>query len=108
VLEAKVMSAILDQNPGALSLDLGRRTDVGLEESWLTSRTDNPTLLASWRKFLKQVRSLTRAGAIALNPQTGAISRLKDHRYSVGAKLLESQGVPMLPAAGTARLHFPE
>ena len=108
VLGAKAMSAFLDQNPGALMLDLGRRIDAGLKESWLTSRTDNPVLLASWRKLLKQVRFLTRAGAIALNPQTGATSRLKDHRYSVGAKLLESQGVPMLPAAGTARLHFPE
>lgn len=108
VLGATAMNAFLDQNPGALLLDLGRQTDAGLKESWLASRTDNPVLLASWRKLVKQVRSLTRAGAIAVNPQTGATSRLKDHRYSAGAKLLESQGIAMLPAAGTARLRFPE
>lgn len=53
-----------------------------------------------------RLRSMTKLGTVAVNPQTGAAVRLKDHRFSHGAKELESEGVPMLPAAGTSRLRF--
>ncbi len=107
-LSASTMNTFLDHNPGTLLLDVGRRQDVGLKESWLTSRTDDAVTLANWRKLAKKIRSLTTVGAVAVNPQTGATAKLKDHRFSAGAKALEREGVPILPAAGSARLRFPE
>ena len=37
-VSAETMNTFLDRNPGALLLDIGRRQDVGLKESWLRAR----------------------------------------------------------------------
>lgn len=106
VLSASTMNEFLDHNPAALLLDIGRPSPQGLRESWLTARAQGAGLPSRWQDFAKRLRSMTRAGAVAVNPQTGASSRLKDHRFSAGAKQLESEGVPMLPAAGTSKITF--
>lgn len=90
----------LDQNPGALSLDIGRRDEGGLRESWLTARTDDQADLAVWRKLAARVRKITRTGATVVNPATGATARARNHRFSVGAKALARDGIPMLTIVG--------
>ncbi len=105
-LGAKGMMQFLDQNPGALLLDIGKETDAGLQESGLTARTDDQATLVIWRKLSKRVMAATRTGVTAVNPQTGATAALKGHRFSEGAKLRERAGVQMLPVAGTTRLRF--
>jgi hypothetical protein len=108
VLPVGKMTELIDRNPDVLMLEIGRRGDEGLKESWLTARTGNEAALEAWRKLAKKIRSITKTGAIAVNPSTGVTAKLKDHRFSEGAKRLEAQGVPILPAAGTSRLRFPE
>jgi hypothetical protein len=107
-LPVNSMNAFLDQNAGALILDLGRRDEAGLNESWLTTRTQDRNALTIWRVFAKRLRLITRTGVVAINPQTGASVKLSEHRFSEGAKTLEREGVPMLPVAGTSRLRFDE
>jgi hypothetical protein len=106
VLPAIGMNDFLSRNPDALILDIGRQSESGLKESWLSARTDNKEAISTWRRLAKKLRAMTRTGVTAVNPKTGATARLKDHRFSEGAKLLESEGFPMLPVAGSARLRF--
>lgn len=108
VLSASTMNEFLDHNPSALLLDIGRPSPQGLRESWLTAKAPGVGVASRWQDFAKRLRSMTKAGALAVNPQTGASSRLKDHRFSAGAKQLENEGVPMLPAAGTSKITFEE
>ena len=100
------LNEFLDRNSSALLLDIGRRSSEGLRESWLTAKTQDTGVSAKWKDFAARLRSITKLGTVAVNPQTGASVRLKDHRFSPGAKKLEVEGVPMLPAAGTSRLRF--
>jgi hypothetical protein len=106
VLPAIGMNDFLSRNPDALILDIGRQSESGLKESWLSARTGNKEAISKWRTLAKKLRAMTRTGVIAVNPQTGATTRLREHRFSAGAKLLEIEGVPMLPVAGSARLRF--
>lgn len=107
-LTAAGMNEFLDHNSDALLLDLGRRRDSGLAESWLTARAKDAASMVAWSDFARQLRSITRTGVVAVNQQTGAIAKLKDHRFSVGARALATAGVPMLPVGGSARLKFDE
>jgi hypothetical protein len=105
-LPARGMLEFLDRNPDALVLDVGKVLDIGLQESWLTARTHDAATLSAWRKLSKRVLAATATGAIAVNPQTGATAPARGHRFSTGAKAMDRAGVPMLPAAGTARFRF--
>lgn len=102
VIGAKTLNRFLDQNPNAMLLDLGRLSDAGLKESWLTARTSEADALRAWKQIAGKLKETTRAGAVAVNPQTGASSKLKTHRCTAGARALQGQGVKMLPAAGTS------
>jgi hypothetical protein len=106
VLSVGGLNEFLDRNSSALLLDIGRRSNEGLRESWLTAKAQDTGLHDKWKEFAERLRSMTKLGTIATNPQTGASVRLKGHRFSSGAKELENEGVPMLPAAGTSRLRF--
>lgn len=97
-----------EENPDALFLDVGRESADGLHQSWLAARTENAEALQAWQDFARRVRRATRAGATAEDPRTGARSRMKNYRYSPGAKRLQENGVAMRPAAGTARLTLEE
>jgi hypothetical protein len=106
VLPANGMNDFLDRNGDALILDIGRQSEAGLKESWLTARTNDAEALNTWRHLAKRLRSMTRTGVLAVNPHTGSTTRLRAHRFSAGAKALEAVGISMLPAAGGARLRF--
>jgi len=105
-LAATTMNNFLDRNPDALQLELGRKTATGLQESWLTGRTDNPERLAAFKRMRRKVEKMTRTGVTAVNPDTNASAPAKTRRFSEGAKALEQQGVPMYPIAGKSRYKF--
>ncbi|HEX5745451.1 MAG TPA: hypothetical protein VFZ09_04350 [Archangium sp.] len=107
-LPAETLNGFLDRNPDALLLDLGRLKENGLGESWLTARTSNTVALEIWKRVAQKFRSATKAGAIAIDPRTGATSKLKAHRYSEGARALQSKGVVMLPVAGSSIIKLPD
>ena len=96
----------LMKNPDALILDMGKLTDKGLEESWLSYKTNQEQAERCWKSIIKILKSQTKAGAIAFNPKTGESSVLKSHRYTQGARELTENGVEMLPAAGLTRISF--
>jgi hypothetical protein len=103
-LPAASGNAFEDENPDNLLVDIGRRTEKGLSESWIACRTSSPRHLAVWKQIEKRLKTMTHIGATAINPKTGACARLARHRFTDGAIKAQLQGVPMLPAAGTARL----
>ena len=88
------------RNPDSLRLDVGRRTENGLNESWLCARTENPVALATWKTVAKRLKRITVKGAIAINPKTGASSPARGHRFTQGARVLASSGVAMLTVTG--------
>jgi hypothetical protein len=90
-----------ERHPCALILDVGRRTNRGLEQSWLACRTFDLPLPDAWRRFARKLRAITTAGAVAVNPDTGASAIVRNHRYTPGAKELNESGVPMCSAGGT-------
>ncbi len=105
-LPASGMLGLLASNPGALVIDIGRVTSKGLTESALSARTDNVRLLARWRRIANELRKITRTGVTAVNPDTGATAPARNHRFSVGAKALEQQGVPMIALGNGVLLRF--
>jgi hypothetical protein len=106
VLPATSNEDFFDKNPDKLRLDIGRKTDRGLEQSWLTSRTQNLEVSAIWKGFARDLKKVTHAGVVAINPETRAAVKISSYRYTDGAQLAASTGVPILPPAGTARLRF--
>jgi hypothetical protein len=88
------------KNQDALRLDIGARTETELRESWLCARTNNATALAVWRKIAKRLKDMTEKGALAVQPKTGQTGPVRGHRYTLGAKELESSGVFMLTQTG--------
>jgi hypothetical protein len=93
-----------DKNPDYLRLDVGKLVAKGLEQSWLSARTDSKEAIEIWKKVAARLRKVTKQGVLAINPKTGATSIIKSFRYTPKAKALESQGIAALPFAGTALL----
>jgi hypothetical protein len=93
-------------HPNALVLDVGALSDDGLTESWLSCQTDDAASLSKWKELAKILKRRTACGAVALNPQSGDSSRMRNHRYSAGAEALSRKGVPMRPIAGVVRIEF--
>jgi hypothetical protein len=106
VLPAMSSRDFFDKNPEKLRLDIGRRTDRGLEQSWLTSRAQNLEVTAIWKGIARDLKKITHAGVVAINPETRAAAKISSYRYTDGARLASSTGVPILPPAGTALLRF--
>lgn len=99
--------SFFDSNVDLLVLDIGKLTHAGLVESRLSARlTKDSCALASWRRFVDALRGVTSVGAAAISPRTGAVSQLRTHRFTKGAKDMELRGVAMLPTAGTVRLQL--
>jgi hypothetical protein len=96
---------LLDANPGALVLDIGRLGPRGLEESWLASSDAGP----HWRAIVRSLKRITKAGVVGLNEHTGASAHYRSRRYTAGAKALAEQGVPMRQfAQSLVRFRFEE
>jgi hypothetical protein len=99
-LPAKGNMEFWDKNPDVLRLQIGRRSEKGVEESHLSARTENAAALAVWKKIAKRLKAMTEKGALAVQPRTGATGPARGHRYTLGAKALEATGVPMLTITG--------
>lgn len=97
-----------DLNPGAIGLHIGRLTERGLEESALAFMSDDTDKIAIANKVASKLKKITKAGAVAVNPNTGEQGKLRTHRYTVGAKKLYDESVKILPVAGTALLKLIE
>lgn len=93
-----------NMNPNRLTMDIGRITEKGLSESWLTTRAQDPEVFAIWKKVANQLRKMTTAGVTTINPNTGESGYERTFRYTVGAKQCEVAGIPILPVAG--KLHM--
>lgn len=105
-VQAETFLKFSDRNPDAFILDIGRLVDGGLKESCLSARTSRGDELATWRKVANRLRKISRTGAVAVNPKTGASVHVNDHRFTEGALTLQRNGVVMLPVAGTATYTF--
>lgn len=108
VLPATSNTNFYDKNPGKLRLDIQKVTEKGLRQTWLTCRTKDAQALSVWKKVAKRLKEITRTGVIAVNPDSGKSTPSSSFRYTPGAKALELEGVPMLPAAGENVLKFVE
>lgn len=95
-------------NPARLRITLARKDPKGLRQIGLSARTDDVDALAIWKKIATRLKSITKTGVVALNPDTGATVPARTFRYTVGAKAMASTGVPMLPLAGGNLVIFPE
>jgi hypothetical protein len=89
-----------DKNPDHLRLQVGKLNTSGLEESWLSCRTDNEPSYCIWKMIAKKLKKMTLSGVTATNRLTGESGEYKSVRYTIGAKALEHQGVIMLPTVG--------
>lgn len=94
------------QNPNALVLDVGQLTKEGLKRSWLSCKTDDEVSLSKWKEFATIIKKKTKAGAVAINPQSGETSVMKSHRYTEGALKLFQSGIDMLPVGGVVRIQL--
>jgi hypothetical protein len=103
-LEVANEVAFMKKNPAHLRLDIGKRHEKGLEQAWLSSRTEDRGALSIWNQIAKHLKAVTNKGVTAINARTGASAAMRSFRYTPGAKELEEAGAPMLPPAGTSIL----
>jgi hypothetical protein len=100
ILPAKGNMALADNNPDVLWLAIGKRTNTSLKESHLSARTENAVAFAVWKQIAKRLKDLTDKGALAVNPETGATSLARGHRFTSRAKALETSGIATLTITG--------
>jgi hypothetical protein len=105
-LDAAHLLDFIDKNEGVLILSIGRLISAGLDESCLSTTTDDIEKLAIWKKVASDLRKQTKVGAQVVNPETGATSFSRSHRYTAGAKTLGDGGVAILPASRRNRLRL--
>ena len=103
---AKVESAVefSERYPGAFYWEVGRLDSSGLQMSTVGARTLVGPLNPKWEKIAGKLKSVTRAGGIAVNHKTGATSRMRNHRFSEGAEKLYHYGVRLLPLVGNIEI----
>jgi len=106
VVESADQIEFANMNPDRLTIDIGRVTEKGLTESWLTTRAQCQKAFAVWKEIAKRLRKMTTAGVTAINPETGESGYERTFRYTVGAKQCEAAGIPILPVAGTVRMRL--
>lgn len=97
----------LRQNPGSIEFDVGSDTGVTLHESALSFMSDDENAYAVAKKIASELKKITKAGVVAVNPDSGAEAKIRTHRYTQGAKLRCDQGVKILPVAGKSFLRLP-
>jgi hypothetical protein len=95
---------LLDANPNCLVMDIGKRDSDGLEESCLSARIDpeDDAALQLAAFAFSQLKKITKAGAVAVNPSNGAEAAMRTHRFTKGAKVLFDEGGRMKPVGGNA------
>ncbi len=83
--------ALLEANPGALVLNIGRMTPRGLEECHLSAMRGS----RAWLKVAADLKKATKAGAIITHEATGLESADRAHRFTPGASHLAVGGVSL-------------
>jgi hypothetical protein len=81
----------LQENPGSMSLHIGRMGPRGLQESGLSTLDAKPT----WKNIARDLKRRTKAGAATLHEESGARGYDRIHRYTPGAETLQKAGTPM-------------
>lgn len=76
-----------DRNPHLMTLEIGKRSRLGLKESWLGAATANRQASVVWEKIAKKLKAMTLPGKSGL-------------RYTPAAQALQDEGVPMLSMVG--------
>jgi len=109
-LPIRTQTELYEKHPLSLTLIIGRQDARGLKQSALSCGTDGPPISPTWKKIAARLRAATKAGAVSINPRTGATGRVRSFRFTPGAKALSDQGVPILPLAGgtVMKLGLPE
>lgn len=107
-LSASSPNNFLDLNPGAVVLDIGCLSELGLHESALSFMSDEKGKITVANKLASKLKKITKSGVIAVNPVSGAEANIRSHRYSVGAKAKYDEGVKILPIAGNSFLKLPD
>jgi hypothetical protein len=99
-INASSPNKFYDLNPGTVDLDIGQLTSESLKESALAFMSDDKDKMAVANKLASRLKKVTKAGAIAVNPDNGAEANARSHRYTEGAKAMYADGVKILPVAG--------
>ncbi len=99
-LEGESPNKFYDLNPGTVDLDIGKLSKIGLHESALSFMSDDKEKISLANKLASRLKKRTHAGAIAVNPVSGAEANARTHRYTDGAKAMYNDGVKILPVAG--------
>ena len=94
---------LLDANPGALVLDVGREGPTGVSESRLSASVGR----AAWKRELEELNRRTVAGAIGVHEKTGATAEYRTHRLSPGAVALSTSGVALRPFSSSPVVYRP-
>ena len=94
-------------NSSAVLIDIGNETKFGLQESSLSFGSDNEEFYRIAKKIAARLKRITKAGAIAINPDTGAEAIMRSFRYSAGAKEKYDKGGTIRPVAGKCILKLP-
>jgi len=93
-----------NQNAGSVTIDIGVYSDNSLGESALSFMSSNIDEIEFANKIISRLKKITSAGVMAVNPDTGAESIIKTHRYTQAAKMLYDSGIRIMPIAGKAYL----
>ena len=99
-IRAQLGGEFFDKNPDFIRIRIGRYDGESLHESSVSAYSEDDEIARSWRKIIKELKQATKAGAKAINPDSGASVRVRDHRYSVGAMQLQNEGIAMKPLGG--------
>lgn len=93
---------LLDRNPEALDIQIGRLRPESLQESAISAACATDT----WKRITRDFKKHTAAGAIGTSVATGAEDVYRNHRYTPGARKLADQGMAMLSLTGAVKLRF--
>lgn len=96
VLDSLSSLDFLRKNPGSLTIRLGEQTGELLRESFLGAATDDPELLACWKRVRNFLRRSMLKGAWVENLTTGARMRKDAHLFTAGARDLMISGVQIM------------
>ena len=97
----------LKKNPDSIEFDVGRSIDKTLEESALSFMSNSEDAYSIAKKIASKLKKITKAGVIAVNPESGDEAKIRNHRYTKGAKLMYDEGFKILPVAGNNFLKLP-
>lgn len=95
-LDVKNKYDFMQKNPDFISLDLGRITPSGLEESWFAGKTTDAELLSTWKKLAQYVKAITKSGLWAVNTEIEGKRFLRNFRYTDAAAKFSQEGGKLL------------